>query len=175
MEGYTAIGAAVAVGDFDGDGDDDLFVTDSSEDGRNLLYRNDGDFSFTEIGEAAGVARGNDAGNASADALWLDYDGDGREDLFVVRFGRSQLFRNEGGDLGTVTFREVTAEAGLSRYLNSITAIAFDYDGDGDLDLLLGNYFAAGRPVRPGDPTLLPRELRDRGQRRRPDALPQPG
>jgi tetratricopeptide (TPR) repeat protein len=157
MEGYTALGAAVAVGDFDGDGFDDLFVTDSSEDGRNLLYRNRGDFTFTEMGGAAGVARGNDAANASADALWLDYDGDGREDLFVVRFGRSQLFRNEGpSDLGAVTFREVTEEAGLGRYLNSITAIAFDYDGDGDLDLLLGNYFAPVDLFDPETPRFFP-------------------
>jgi tetratricopeptide (TPR) repeat protein len=161
MEGYTALGAAVAVADFDGDGFDDLFVTDSSEDGRNLLYRNRGDFTFTEVGEAAGVARGNDAGNASADALWLDYDGDGREDLLVVRFGRSQLFRNDGpdpggGGAGGVTFREVTRETGLDRYLNSITAVAFDYDGDGDLDLLLGNYFAPVDLFDPDTPLFFP-------------------
>ena len=157
MEGYTALGAAVAVGDFDGDGFDDLYITDSSEDGRNLLYRNDGDFTFTEVGEAAGVAGGNDAANASADALWLDYDGDGREDLLVVRFGRSQLFRNRGpGADGGVTFEEVTEEAGLGRHLNSITAIAFDYDGDGDLDLLLGNYFQPVDLFDPETPRFFP-------------------
>jgi hypothetical protein len=157
MEGYTALGAAVAVGDFDGDGFDDLYVTDSSEDGRNLLYRNDGDFTFTEVGEAAGVAGGNDAANASADALWLDYDGDGREDLLVVRFGRSQLFRNRGpGAGGGVTFEEVTEAAGLGRHLNSITAIAFDYDGDGDLDLLLGNYFQPVDLFDPETPRFFP-------------------
>jgi len=157
MEGYTALGAAVAVGDFDGDGFDDLFVTDSAVDGRNLLYRNRGDFTFTEVGEAAGVAAGNDAANASADALWLDYDGDGREDLLVVRFGRSQLFRNRGpGADGGVSFEEVTEAAGLGRYLNSITAIAFDYDGDGDLDLLLGNYFQPVDLFDPETPRFFP-------------------
>ena len=97
MAGYTALGAAAAVADVDGDGCEDLFVTDSSEGGRNLLYRNIGErgrITFTEVAEKAGVAAGNDAANASADALWFDYDNDGRPDLFVVRFGRSQLFRN---------------------------------------------------------------------------------
>ncbi|MFP3941115.1 MAG: FG-GAP-like repeat-containing protein [Thermoanaerobaculia bacterium] len=160
MEGYTALGAAVAVADYDGDGFDDLFVTDSSEDGRNLLYRNRGDFTFEEVGEAAGVADGNDAANATADALWLDYDGDGREDLLVVRFGRSLLFRNEGPDPDAgpagVTFREVTEEVGLGRYLNSITAVAFDFDGDGDLDLLLGNYFQPVDLFDPDTPHFFP-------------------
>ena len=127
MEGYTALGAAVAVADYDGDGFEDLFVTDSSEDGANLLYHNDGDFTFTEVGEAAGVSRGNDAENASANALWFDCDGDGLEDLFVVRFGQSLLYRNRGDG----TFEDVTARAGLTRRLNSIVAIAFDYDWTG--------------------------------------------
>ena len=43
------------------------------------------------------MANGNDAANASADALWLDYNNDGRPDLFVVRFGHNQLFENLGG------------------------------------------------------------------------------
>ncbi len=145
MEGYTALGAAAAVADYDGDGLDDLFVTDSAEDGRNHLYRNLGGFRFEDVAEAAGVARGNDAGDACADALWFDYDGDGDPDLFVVRFGQSLLYRNDGDG----TFTGVTAAAGLSRYANSITAIAFDYDLDGDLDLFVGDYF---RPVDVFDP-----------------------
>ena len=89
MAGYTALGAAVAVADFDGDGFDDLFVTDSASDGRNHLYRNNGDFTFTEVAAKAGVADGQRRrSNASADALWFDYNNDGRPDLFVVRFGQ---------------------------------------------------------------------------------------
>jgi hypothetical protein len=76
MEGYTALGAAVAVADYNGDGFEDIFATDSKEDGKNWLYRNNGDWTFTEVGEAAGVARGNDATNASANALWFDYNND---------------------------------------------------------------------------------------------------
>ncbi|HEV3073700.1 MAG TPA: VCBS repeat-containing protein, partial [Thermoanaerobaculia bacterium] len=92
MAGYTALGAAAAAADYDGDGFEDLFVTDSSEGGRNHLYHNNGDLTFTDVAEAAGVAAGNDAENATADAIWFDYNNDGRPDLFVVRFGHSQLF-----------------------------------------------------------------------------------
>jgi hypothetical protein len=152
MEGYTALGAAVAVDDFDGDGFEDLFVTDSSETGRNFLYRNRGDFTFEEMAEQAGLPSGNDAANASADALWFDYNGDGRPDLFVVRFGQNQLFENVDGK----RFREVTKQAGLERYLNSITAIAFDYDGDRDLDLFVGGYFQPVSLFDPQTPRFFP-------------------
>jgi hypothetical protein len=163
MEGYTALGAAAAVADYDGDGHDDLFVTDSAADGRNLLYRNRGDGSadktatFEEVGEAAGVAAGNDAQNASSAALWLDYDGDGHPDLFVVRFGRSILYRNRGRSPGkTATFEDVTEKAGLGAYANSIAAVAFDYDLDGDVDLFLGNYFAPVDLFDPDTPRFFP-------------------
>jgi hypothetical protein len=161
MEGYTALGAAAAVADFDGDGWEDLFVTDSAEDGKNRLYRNlfgeRSELLFEEVGEAAGVADGNDAENASADALWFDYDGDGRPDLLVVRFGRSLLYRNQGpGEDGRVTFRDVTEEAGLGAYGNPIAAIAFDPDRDGDLDLLLANYFQPVNLFDPGTTRFFP-------------------
>lgn len=159
MAGYTALGAAAAVADFDGDGFEDLFVTDSADGGANLLYRNNGDFTFTEVGAAAGVSAGNDATNATADALWLDYDNDGHPDLFVVRFGQSQLFHNEknGGASGASRiFREVTQKAGLTRYANSITAVAFDYDRDGWIDLFVGNYFQPVNLFHPDTPRFFP-------------------
>jgi hypothetical protein len=153
MKGYTALGAAVAVGDYNSDGFEDVFATTSDENGKNLLYRNNGDFTFTEVGEAAGVANGNDASNASADALWFDYNNDGRLDLLVVRFGHSQLFEN----LGDGTFKDVSAQAGLDRqYLNSIVAIAFDYDRDGYVDVLLGNYFQPVNLFNPSTPHFFP-------------------
>jgi hypothetical protein len=157
MEGYTALGAAAAVADYDGDGDEDVFVTDSAEGAPNLLYRNRGDGGFDEVAAAAGVAAGNDAANASAAALWLDYDGDGRPDLFVVRFGRSILYRNRrpGAD-GTVTFEDVTERVGLGARANSIAAIAFDYDTDGDVDLFVGHYFAAVDLFDPDTPRFFP-------------------
>ncbi|MEM7356182.1 MAG: VCBS repeat-containing protein, partial [Acidobacteriota bacterium] len=83
MEGYTALGASAAVADIDGDGFEDVFFTDSSEDGKNRLYLNRGDLTFAEIGVASGVAEGNDAVNASANSLWFDYDNDGDPDLLV--------------------------------------------------------------------------------------------
>jgi enediyne biosynthesis protein E4 len=152
MEGYTALGAAVAVADFNNNGFEDIFVTDSHETGRNRLYRNNGDFTFTEIAEEAGVASGNDSNNASSGALWFDYDGDGWLDLFVIRFGTSQLFKN----LGDGTFREVTKEAGLDKHMNAIAAVAFDYDLDGDLDLFIGCYFQPVNLFQPDTPRFFP-------------------
>ncbi|MES1241628.1 MAG: CRTAC1 family protein [Acidobacteriota bacterium] len=156
MAGYTALGAAADVADYDGDGFEDLFVTDSAETGRNHLYRNNRDFTFTDVAREAGVADGNDAADASADALWLDYDNDGRPDLFVVRFGRSQLFHNLGGRGFRRRFRDVTREAGLDRHANAITAIAFDYDRDGDLDLFVGSYFQPVDVFNPSTPRFFP-------------------
>jgi hypothetical protein len=152
MAGYTSLGAAAAAADYDGDGYEDLFVTDSSEGGRNHLFHNNGDLTFTDVAEAAGVAAGNDAENATADAIWFDYNNDGRPDLFVVRFGHSQLFEN----LGNGKFKDVTKQAGLDRYLNSISAIAFDYDHDGYLDLFVANYFPPVNLFHPGTPRFFP-------------------
>src|ERR1051326_133459 len=152
MAGYTALGAAAAVADYDGDGFDDIFVTDSSENGKNHLYHNNGDLTFTDVADRAGVANGNDAANATADAVWLDYDNDGRPDLFVVRFGRSQLFHNDGHG----RFADVTKRAGLDRYANAITAIAFDYDRDGNVDLFVGSYFSPVNVFDPKTPRFFP-------------------
>jgi hypothetical protein len=157
MQGYTALGASAAVADFDGDGFDDLFVTDSAENGKNRLWRNNGDFTFTDVAPRAGLADGNDARNASADALWFDANEDGRPDLLVVRFGHNQLFVNRGPDAsGQFTFVDVTKRAGLDRYANGITAIAFDYDRDGRLDLAVGNYFQPVDIFEPDTPRFFP-------------------
>jgi hypothetical protein len=152
MAGYTALGASVAVADFDRDGYDDFFMTDSAAAGKNRLYRNNHNLTFTDIAEQAGLAEGNDAQNASAAALWLDFNNDGLPDLFVVRFGHSQLFQNMGG----CKFREVTKQAGLDRYMNAITAIAFDYDHDGYVDLFVGSYFQPVNLFKPDTPRFFP-------------------
>jgi ASPIC and UnbV/FG-GAP-like repeat len=152
MSGYTALGAAVAVADYDGDGFEDIFTTDSSINGKNRLYRNNGDLTFTDVAVEAGVADGNDAHNATSDALWLDYNNDGRPDLLVVRFGQNQLYENLGGG----KFREVTQQAGLVRYMNAITAIAFDYDHDGFVDLFVGSYFQPIDIFNPKTPRFFP-------------------
>ncbi len=138
LEMFTDGGAAVAVGDFDGDGFDDLFITDSDTGKPNHLMRNNGDLTFTEVTEAAGVAAGNDSRSIVAGALWLDYDNDGRLDLYVGRFGTPILYRNEGPES---RFTDVSARVGLTKFGNTIGAIAFDADNDGWLDLMLANYF----------------------------------
>jgi ASPIC and UnbV/FG-GAP-like repeat len=152
MAGYTALGASAAVADYDGDGFEDVFVTDSKETGKNRLYHNNGNFTFTDVAEKAGLANGNDAENASSDALWLDYNNDGRPDLLVVRFGQNQLFENLGGG----KFRDVTRKAGLIGYKNAITAIAFDYDHDGYVDLFVGSYFQPVNVFQPDTPRFFP-------------------
>lgn len=155
MAGYTALGACAAVADYDGDGFDDVFVTDSSVSGKNHLYHNNHDLTFTDVAVAAGVANGNDDEDASAAGLWLDYNNDGRPDLLVVRFGHNQLFEN----LGNGHFRDVTRQAGLYRYLNAIKAIAFDYDHDGYVDLFVGCYFQPINVFHPNTPRFFPESM----------------
>jgi hypothetical protein len=146
MQGYARLGAAVAVADYDGDGYEDVFVTESCSTCNNHLYHNNGNFTFTDVAQQAGVADGNDEDNASTGALWFDFNNDGRPDLLVVRFGHCILYEN----LGNQRFRDVTKAAGLDRYMNAIKAIAFDYDSDGYPDLFIGSYF---QPVNIFHPT----------------------
>ncbi len=155
LEMFTEGGAAAAVGDFDNDGFDDLFIVDSGEGKRHHLMHNDGVgtggiVTFTEITEQAGVGGGNDALSICADALWLDYDNDGWLDLLVGRFGTPILYRNQGpgkdgdaskGGTSDVTFTDVSVASGLTKFGNTLAVIAFDHDNDGWLDLLFGNYF----------------------------------
>jgi hypothetical protein len=134
---FTSGGAAAAVGDYDGDGFDDIFVTDSDTGQPNRLYHNNGNGTFTDVAQQAGVAGGNDSLSIVSDAIWFDYDNDGREDLLVARFGTPILYHNEGNG----KFRDVTAGSGFDKFANSIAVIAFDYDNDGRLDVMFGNYF----------------------------------
>src|SRR5262245_27988890 len=116
---FTSGGAAAAVGDFDNDGFDDLFVTDSGTGRLSHLYHNNGNLTFTDVAVKAGVAGGNDPLSIVADALWFDYDNDGRQDLLVARFGTPILYHNEGKGL----FRDVTANSGFTRFGNTIALI----------------------------------------------------
>jgi hypothetical protein len=152
MAGYTALGASVTVADFDGDGWEDAFVTDSVVNGRNHLYRNKGDFTFVDVAEQAGVAGGNDPQNAVASSLWFDFNNDGRPDLFLVRFGYSLLYQNMGGG----KFKDVTKSSGIGGYRNAIKALAFDYDRDGRLDLFIGSYFNSTNIFKPDTPRFFP-------------------
>ena len=79
MSAAGGYGQGVAVGDYDGDGFPDIYVTQY---GKSILYHNNGDGTFTDVTEKAGVA----APGWSSSAVWFDYDNDGRLDLFVCRF-----------------------------------------------------------------------------------------
>jgi hypothetical protein len=152
---FTSGGSSAAAGDFDNDGDDDLFVTDSDEGRTNILYRNDGNFTFTDVTAKAGVGGGNDRLSIVADAIWFDYDNDGWRDLLLARFGTPLLFRNKG----TGTFEDVSAKTGMTTFANTIAALSFDFDRDGRLDLLFGNYFKPENLLELKTPHVLPNDL----------------
>ena len=152
---FTSGGAAVAVGDYNNDGHDDMFVTNSDVGKPNYLFRNNGDGTFTDVAGQAGVTGGNDPDSIVADALWFDYDNDGWVDLMLVRFGTPVLFHNEGNG----KFKDVTAGTGFNVFGNSIAAIAFDYDNDGKLDVMLGHYFKPVNLIKLTTPHVLPNDL----------------
>src|SRR5687768_14850820 len=134
----AALGASVSVADFDGDGTPDLYFTNSRFGAPNALYRNRGDGTFVEVGASLGLADLNRPGDGvSMGAVWGDVDNDGREDVLVYRYGYLALFRNVDGR----RFEDVTAQAGLRRWVNSNGAIWVDYDRDGLLDLYVTAYF----------------------------------
>jgi hypothetical protein len=152
---FTSGGAAAAAGDFDNDGDDDLFVTDSNTGRPNKLYRNNGDLTFSDVTDAAGVGGGNDPLSIVADALWFDYDNDGWVDLLAARFGTPLLYHNERNG----KFKDVTTTSGLTKFGNTVAAISFDYDNDSYLDLLFGNYFKPENLLDLKTPHVLPNDL----------------
>lgn len=146
-------GTGAAFGDYDGDGDLDLyFVNGWNLDGfqgaevpKSVLYRNDGKGKFVDVTDAAGVGRSG-WGQGS---FFVDYDNDGDQDLFLTFYGPDVLLRNEGGG----KFSDVTAAAGLSDDGWSSGASFGDYDLDGDLDLYVPHYvdFELDRIPKPGE------------------------
>jgi sugar lactone lactonase YvrE len=127
--GDAGSGFGAAWGDYDGDGDPDLYVVRSLE--PNLLYRN-GAGGFTEVGLAAGV--GDDADGSAA--AWADFDGDGDLDLYATNFGQpNRLYRNDGG-----RFTDVAAAMGVDDSGDGYGAAWADYDRDGDPDLYVANF-----------------------------------
>jgi len=154
----NAYGMGVAVGDYNGDGLPDLYVTQYP---RSILYRNNGDGTFTDVTEKAGVA----APGWSSSAVWFDYDNDGRLDLFVCRFGDFSrekaifcgnpdinlhyycspkvvkastcwLFHNNGDG----TFTDVSRETGIGGLESRAWGVvAADINNDGWMDLFVSN------------------------------------
>src|ERR1700759_5055687 len=139
--------AGVALFDYDGDGLLDIYLVNGAEMPSlvktgpkyyNRLFHNNGDGTFTDVTERAGVAG---AGYGMGMAVG-DYDNDGRPDLFVANVNGNQLFHNNGNG----TFTDVTAKARLSggemngKKMWSVGAGWFDYNNDGLLDLFVVNY-----------------------------------
>jgi Tfp pilus assembly protein PilF/peroxiredoxin len=129
----------------------------------NVLYRNDGHGHFVDVTKEVGLDENND--RFSFAAAWADYDEDGWPDLLVANdFGRKNLYRNQGMKDGKVSFKDVTAAAGIEDPGAGMSAAFLDYDGDGHLDIYTGNMWsAAGQRVtaEPGFMPDAPPEIRD--------------
>ncbi len=137
--GITSAGRAmsVAAADFDGDGFDDIYVSNDAME--NFLYRNEGGARFREAALPAGVAY-NSAGDSTAHMAvdFGDYDGDGQLDVFVSDSSISSLFHNNGKGL----FTDVSVSAGVGKYSAQFVgwgSFFFDFDNDGDLDIFKVN------------------------------------
>ncbi len=125
-------------GDYDTDGDLDLYVSNSGGNKKNLLYRNDGGQNFTMITDMGAVV--TDA-NTSRSVNWVDFDLDGDQDLYVSNEAnqKDDLYENQNGQL----VKKETGAPGQTNHSTMSSSWA-DVDNDGDLDLFLANsqYFA---------------------------------
>ncbi|MEO9806531.1 MAG: VCBS repeat-containing protein [Reichenbachiella sp.] len=136
---YFYNGSGVAIGDINGDDLPDLYF--GSNQGANKLYLNQGDFSFKDITDKAGVA---DQSGWTTGVNMMDINGDGRLDLYVCKSGpirdaklrENKLYINNGD----LTFTESAAQFGLNDNAFSTQSYFFDYDKDGWLDLYLVNH-----------------------------------
>src|SRR5512140_3601496 len=170
-------GSGVAVFDYDGDGRMDILFLNgrylegvSEPEGRvfsnarNALYRNNGDGTFTDVTEKAGLG----GSHWSMAATIADLDGDGLEDIFLANYGPNTFLHNNGDG----TYSDFTEKVGLAgpATLNgfvkwSVGAAAFDADGDGKLELLVGNFLAFDPSyLSPGSPERMPSPAEYRGQ-----------
>jgi len=156
--GDRGYGLGVCAGDYDNDGDQDLYLNNY---GANVLYRNNGDGTFTDVTEKAGVANGRKVG---AGACFLDIDKDGDLDLYVANYlqftrknhtpGRIRgvpvynrsptAFRPEADTLyrnnGDGTFTDVSKASGIAKYAGwGMGVVCADYDNDGDTDIFVAN------------------------------------
>ena len=126
--------------DYNNDGLLDIYLVSYSQTAQpdpnfkphDVLYRNNGDGTFTDVTASAGI---NDTMLGMGIAVG-DYDNDGNRDIYVTGYGESKLYRNKGNG----TFIDVTAQAGVNNKEWGTGAAWFDYDNDGYLDLFVANY-----------------------------------
>jgi enediyne biosynthesis protein E4 len=142
-------GPGVCVSDYDKDGWQDIYFVNGRDrynrgiNVKNALYRNNGNGTFTDVTDAAGVP----GSSYGLGCVWGDYNNDGFPDLFVMQFGANILYRNNGNG----TFTDVTKKAGVAGLESGkfhAGAVFFDYDRDGKLDLYVGSYVALGPNFR---------------------------
>lgn len=133
------MGGGAALFDMDRDGDLDVYfvqaggvLLDPAQRPGNVLYRNEGDGTFTDVSEGSGA---QDRGFGMGVAVG-DFDNDGLDDLYVTNLERNTLLHNLGGG----HFEDVTERAGVGGRVWTASAGFFDYDRDGDLDLFVVNY-----------------------------------
>ncbi len=126
---------AAAWGDYDGDGDLDLYVGNEASEAHEYpsqLFRNRGDGTFEDVAATAGVSNLRYAKGVA----WGDVDNDGDLDLYVSNFGANRLYLNDGG-----VFLDAAVRTGVTEpERESFATWFFDYDNDGDLDLYVGDY-----------------------------------
>jgi hypothetical protein len=126
----TGINRGIAIGDFDNDGDDDVYISRINE--SNMLYQNNGDGSYSDIAEFAGV---DVAGNTHA-SVWGDFDNDGYLDLYVGnRESANNLYQNNGDG----TFTDIAVSAGVDILGKPRSVLVADVDRDGWLDIYVAN------------------------------------
>jgi enediyne biosynthesis protein E4 len=138
-----AMGGGLCLLDYDGDGFLDIYLVNGGQTDRfkkgepsglkNALFRNNGDGTFRDVTDVAGVGGNGSWGFGCSVA---DYDNDGRSDLFVTTFDRNLLYHN----LGNGRFEEVATKAGIAHAQWSTGSAWADYNGDGWLDLFVTNY-----------------------------------